>query len=110
MLLKKKIAVVVPAYNEEKMIGKVIQTMPNFVDLIIIVDDVSQDKTVRVALDASRKSKKKVEIIRHQINRGVGAAIVTGYRRALELKIETVAVMAGDAQMDPKELKGLVMP
>ncbi|CAK8716407.1 hypothetical protein GKODMF_08015 [Candidatus Electrothrix gigas] len=46
MYLEKKIAVVIPAYNEEKLIGKVVETLPDYVDLIVIVDDRSQDQTV----------------------------------------------------------------
>lgn len=110
MLYTKKIAVVVPAHNEEKMIGKVIQTMPNFVDLIIIVDDASSDKTVEHSHEASKKYKKKIELISNKQNCGVGGAIVIGYRVALKKKMDCTAVMAGDAQMDPNELASIVKP
>ena len=110
MIKKKKICVVVPAYNEEKMIDKVIQTMPTFVDLMIIVDDASIDKTLMTAREASQKCKKKIEIIKFKENQGVGVAIVNGYKRALELKMDIIVVMAGDAQMNASELKGFAMP
>lgn len=110
MFEKQKIAVVIPAYNEEKMISGVIKTIPDFVDLIIIVDDNSQDKTVQIVQKAARNLKKKIEIIKHKENQGVGAAIVNGYKRVLILKMDAVAVMAGDGQMDPTELKDLVLP
>ncbi len=110
MVHKKKICVVVPAFNEEKLIGRVIETIPGFVDLTIIIDDKSTDKTIAKALAAASKSKNKVEIIEHSKNQGVGAAIVTGYKRALELKMDVTAVMAGDAQMAPGELKEIVTP
>jgi len=48
MLNNKTVAVVVPAYNEEKQIGQVIETMPDFVDRIIVVNDCSTDKTEEV--------------------------------------------------------------
>ncbi|MEI6040072.1 MAG: glycosyltransferase family 2 protein [Candidatus Berkelbacteria bacterium] len=110
MLLRKKIAVVVPAHNEEKLIGKVIQTMPNFVDLIIIVDDASTDQTAKKVREAAKKFNKKVELIINRKNFGVGGAIVIGYEFALKKKIDCTAVMAGDAQMDPTELKDICLP
>jgi glycosyltransferase involved in cell wall biosynthesis len=110
MLNKKTISVVVPAYNEEQMIGKVIQTMPKFVDLIIVVDDASSDRTAKKTLEAAKKFKRKVELIKHKVNCGVGGAIVTGYKCALEKKINCTAVMAGDAQMAPEELESIVRP
>jgi len=110
MIKKKKIAIVVPAYNEEKLIEHVIKTMPSFVDLTIVVDDKSRDRTVAKALASAAESKKKLKIISHNINQGVGAAIVSGYRQALALKYDVVVVMAGDAQMDPGELKDIIKP
>lgn len=110
MYKNKSVSVVIPAYNEEKLIGKVIQTMPAFVDLIIIVDDRSKDKTVKNAKEAAKKFGRKIDLIIHEKNMGVGASIVTGYLRAVKLKIDIAGVMAGDAQMDPLELKELVKP
>jgi len=110
MLNHKKIAVVVPAHNEAKMIGKVLETMPNFVDLIIVVDDASSDKTSLKAEEAGKRYHKKINILRLTQNQGVGRAIVEGYHKALKLKMDVVAVMAGDAQMDPAELKDLCLP
>lgn len=110
MLNKRKIAVVVPAHNEEKMIGRVIGTMPNFVDLVIIIDDASSDKTLTKAQEAGRQFHQKINLIKFTQNQGVGRAIIEGYKKALALKMSIVAVMAGDAQMDPRELKDLMMP
>ncbi len=103
----KRIAVVVPAHNEETQIAKVIETMPDWVDHIVVVDDVSTDKTCEVVEGLSTE---RVELVRHESNKGVGAAITTGYYRALEAGADAIAVMAGDGQMPPDELAGLVDP
>ena len=110
MYREKKIAVVVPAYNEELLIGKVITTMPEFVDKIIIVDDQSTDRTVEVVKEYGQTMPEKLILIRHEENGGVGKSITTGYKRALTEKMDIVAVMAGDAQMDPQELPKILDP
>ncbi len=112
MLDQKRIGVVIPAFNEEQLIGRVIETMPEFVDRLYVVDDCSKDGTcqmVRSYLDQSGTSE-RLELIQHDVNQGVGAAIVSGYRKAVADGIDVVAVMAGDAQMDPTELERVVGP
>ena len=104
----RSIGVVVPAYNEELLINKVIQTMPDYVDRIYVIDDCSTDRTFDVASDYLRDS--RLKLIHHQNNKGVGAAIATGYRQALKDDINIVAVMAGDHQMDPLQLPRLLDP
>lgn len=100
-----RVAVVVPAFNEERAIGPTIDGMPMLVDDIIVVDDASTDETrARAALRSG------VHVIRHAQNRGVGAAIITGYRRALTLGADVAVVMAGDGQMDPDDLPALLAP
>lgn len=101
------VAVVVPARNEMHWIGEVIHTMPDWVDHIIVVDDASTDKTASIA---SATGDPRVHITRHPVRRGVGGAIITGYRRAAALDAAVVAVMAGDAQMDPTDLLNVVRP
>jgi glycosyltransferase involved in cell wall biosynthesis len=107
MLEGKRVAVVVPAHDEEKLIGDTIRSIPDFVDRVIVVDDKSKDGTVAAvrALNYQR-----VEVLEHERNLGVGAAILTGYRRAIEERIDVTAVMAADAQMDPGDLETLVAP
>lgn len=100
-----RIAAVVPAYKEEKMITKVIDTMPDFVDHIVIVDDCSPDAT-SAAVAASADP--RVTLIRHEVNQGVGGAIITAHRAALELGADVNVVMAGDAQMNPDYLPALL--
>lgn len=109
MYREHRIAVVVPAYNEELLIGPTLDTMPGCVDRVYVVDDCSTDDTSgRVAERAAKDS--RVVSIRHEENRGVGAAIVTGYAAALADGMEIVAVMAGDNQMDPAFLPKLLDP
>src|SRR5438046_7365878 len=107
MLEGKRVAVVVPAHDEEKLIGATLGGIPGFVDRILVVDDGSDDGT---AERARAFGDPRVEVIVHERNRGVGAAIVTGYRRALEEELDVVCVMAGDNQMDPDDLATLVRP
>jgi glycosyltransferase involved in cell wall biosynthesis len=98
------VAVVVPAYNEEALVGSTVEGIPSFVDSIIVVDDGSKDDTVTRAQSAD----KRVEVISHEKNQGVGSAIVTGYKRAIALGVDVTAVMAADGQMDPDDLEMLV--
>ena len=104
-----RIAVVVPAFNEAAAIGGVIDQVPQFVDDVVVVDDASTDATTARATAAGAR-RGGVEVITHDGNRGVGAAIVTGYRRALARGADAIAVMAGDGQMDPADLPALLDP
>ncbi len=106
----KTVGVVVPCHNEEHLIGKVIETMPGFVDRIFVVDDVSTDGTVEVVAGYVAKDPERIRLIEHERNGGVGRAIVTGYQAAREERIDLTAVMAGDAQMDPEDLPALLDP
>ena len=100
----KKVAVVVPAFNEEGLVASTVSTIPAFVDKIYVVDDGSTDATVERAEGADER----VEVIRHEKNEGVGAAIVTGYRRSAADEYDVTCVMAADGQMDPDDLEMLV--
>jgi glycosyltransferase involved in cell wall biosynthesis len=100
----KRVAVVVPAYDEEALIAGTLAAIPDFVDRIYVVDDASTDATG----DRARESgDSRIELIRHERNQGVGAAIVTGYRSALGEGMDVTAVMAADGQMDPSDLEAL---
>jgi len=107
-----RIAVVIPAFNERRKIADTVATVPDFVDHILVIDDASRDDTARQAELAAlgRGEPAGVEVIRHAANRGVGGAITTGYRRALALGADVAAVMAGDGQMDPRDLPALLDP
>ncbi len=103
----KRVAVVVPAFDEEKLVGETIRGIPELVDRILVVDDASRDGTT-AAVEAVGDP--RVQLLRHERNLGVGAAIATGYARALEEGVDVTCVMAADNQMDPAELPGLVAP
>jgi len=130
MYKRNRIAVVVPAYNEEGFVGEVIETVPSFVDRIYPVDDCSGDGTwLEIKQTAMRMNRIEPEAIRgrheamtdggatptvvpmrHDENRGVGGAIKTGYREAMSDDVDVVAVMNGDGQMDPAVLDRILDP
>ena len=107
---EKQIGVVVPAYNEEKLIGRVIETMPDFVDRIIVVDDCSHDNTVGAVRCFNSQLGARLILIQHPVNQGVGAAIASGYKWCRDHEIDVAVVMAGDAQMDPADLPAILDP
>jgi glycosyltransferase involved in cell wall biosynthesis len=105
----KRVAVVVPAHNEEALLAPTLAGIPEFVDRVYVVDDASSD-TTRERADAAAAVDPRIAVLVHERNQGVGAAIITGYRRALEERIEVTCVMAADNQMDPDDLAALVTP
>ena len=110
MYKNKKIAVVIPAHNEENLIDRVITTMPDYVDKMVIVDDASSDKTHQIAQEYQKKDPQRIIIIRHEKKTGVGGAIADGYEWCRDHDVDLAAVMAGDAQMDPNDLENLLNP
>ncbi|MBN1293443.1 MAG: glycosyltransferase family 2 protein [Candidatus Latescibacteria bacterium] len=109
MYKEKKICVVVPAYNEEKLIAKTVNTIPDFVDYILVVDDGSKDKTSEI-VKSLIKSDKRILLKKHERNSGVGAALSTGYIWSRDNDIDITVVMNGDNQMDPGDLTNLIDP
>jgi dolichol-phosphate mannosyltransferase len=101
------VAVVLPSHNEAAHVAQVIASVPPWVDAIIVVDDASSDGTAAAALSCGDS---RVTVISHDTNTGVGGAMVTGYRLALERRFDIVAKMDSDGQMLGDELKSLVQP
>ncbi len=109
MYKNKSVAVIVTAHNEEKLILKVLETLPHWVDKVFVVDDCSEDKTVEI-VENYMNADRRVALIRHEKNLGVGGSIQSGYRVCLENKMDISVVMNGDAQMDPNDLAPIVDP
>jgi len=99
--------VVVPAYREARLLPRMLRRVPAFVDRIVVVDDASDDGTAEAARGVPDP---RIDVLRHAENRGVGAAIVTGYRHAFGSGASVAAVMAGDDQMHPDDLEALIAP
>lgn len=100
---------VVPAYKEEVLIESTLNSIPDFVDRVYAVDDASPDRT-GVLIDSYVRKDPRIIAIHHSHNKGVGGAIISGYKQALEDGMNIVAVMAGDNQMDPGFLPELLDP
>ncbi len=107
MFQQANVAVIVPCFNESQLVGRALGRLPAWVDTVIAVDDASRDSTAQAIL-AVRDP--RITLVQHASNQGVGAAIRTGYRVALERHADVLTVMAGDDQMDPVDLPRLVMP
>ena len=104
-----KVGISIPAYNEETQIGKVIETMPDFVDLMVVVNDNSSDRTGEIAQQYVLTNP-KVILVNNHVNLGVGGAACNGYKKSVEMGMDVVAVMAGDAQMHPDDLPNVLDP
>jgi glycosyltransferase involved in cell wall biosynthesis len=101
------IGVVIPSHNEENHIKDTIETLPDFIDKIYVVDDGSTDKTAEVV---KMLTDERVHLFQHEVNRGPGAAVVTGYEAALNDEMDVIVKMDGDNQMDPEQLPNLLDP
>ena len=103
------IAAVIPCYRVEREIQSVLGTIPSYIDHIIVVDDASPDSTAEL-VTASAQEDRRILLIRHAKNQGVGGAMITGYRKALELRAQIVVKIDGDGQMDMEHLPRLLQP
>jgi glycosyltransferase involved in cell wall biosynthesis len=98
-----KVWIVMPAYNEEKSIGKVLDALrAEGWSNVIVANDGSKDKTAEVA------SKKGATVVTHQKNMGLGAALRTGLQKAREIGADYAVTFDSDGQHDPKAVKGMV--
>ena len=104
-----KICVIVTAFNEEILIARTINTIPEYVDRIVVVDDCSTDNTQNI-VEQIKKRNSRVHYIRHDKNNGVGAAITTGFLWSKENNTDITVIMNGDSQMDPVDLPDLLNP
>jgi len=103
------ITVVIPCYNVSRHIESVIKNLPQEVDWIIAVNDVSKDDTGNVLVKL-KENYKKLIVIDHTTNQGVGGAMITGYKRSLELDSDITIKIDGDDQMDSSNIPMLIKP
>ena len=106
---KYKIAAVVPSYHVAGEIANVLRGLPAYIRHIIVVDDASPDSTSEIVADLAKRDR-RIVLIRHDHNQGVGGAMVTGFRKALELGAQIVVKVDGDGQMDAGHLPELLLP
>ncbi len=109
MFLDKTVGIVVPAYNEERLIGRTLSTMPDYVDRIFVINDGSRDRTKELILERA-KIDPRVVLIDHPQNKGLGQSLIDGYVEARNFNCDLVSVMAGDAQMSPTDLALVLEP
>ena len=95
MFKELRVAAVLPAFNEESFIAWAVRSVPlDVFDDVIVVDDASTDRTRERAEEAG------ATVVRHAVNQGVGAALVTGFRAAVERGNDVAVVIPGDGQAD----------
>lgn len=100
----KRVCIIIPAYNEELTIGKVIATVPSYVDRIIVIDDGSVDSTAKVARDAG------ATVISHPGNKGLGIAFKSGIQAAINSQCEIIANIDADGQFNPEDIEKIIKP
>lgn len=104
-----KIVIIIPAYRVERDIENVLRGIPDYIKHIIIVDDASPDSTPTV-ITALSNSDKRLILIQHSHNQGVGGAMISGFKKALELDAQIVVKIDGDGQMDASYIPALITP
>ena len=109
MIAEAVIFVIIPTYNAERTIEGVLTGIPEFVDQVIVIDDCSQDNTVNI-VRKFQQNDPRVSLLHHEQNQGVGGALLSGYRLALEKNATVIVKMDSDGQMDPAYLDRLISP
>ena len=109
MYRDQKIGLAIPAYNEQRLIGPTLDSVPELVDVVYVVNDCSTDDTAQVIRDRAAKDA-RIVLVDHETNRGVGQAIITGYERAAEAGCDICVVTGGDHQMPMEQIPALLDP
>jgi len=102
-----RVAVVIPAYNEELLILETLSGIPEYVDALFVVNDASRDATLRLITERQQMDA-RIIIINHETNKGLGQSLIDGYMASRESAADITAVMAGDNQMHPDDLVSLL--
>ena len=105
MFNEQTIGVVIPSYKVRKFLKKVVSNLPEYIDYIIVVDDACPEKSFQVV-----EEMEKVVFVKRRVNSGVGAAVISGYKKALELDIDIVVKIDGDGQMNNNYIPSLILP
>lgn len=109
MYRERKVALVIPAYNEERLLPQTLAAVPALLDRVFVVDDASPDRQAEV-VEAYAKQDPRVKLLRHERNQGPGGAIITGYRASLQEGFDLTVVIGGDHQMDLGQLREFLDP
>lgn len=108
MYKKLEVAVIIPCYNEERLIDQTIKKLPEFIDHIFAVNDASTDATLQV-LNKLQKASPKLHVVDLKQNQGVGGALIAGYQRAIkETESTAIGIVAGDDQFDTSFLSHML--
>jgi len=110
MYKNKKISLVIPAYNESRLIGPTLESVPKFVDKIYVVDDASTDKDQNKIILEHAKRDSRIDLIRHKTNQGCGGAVITGYLKSSKEGYDIAVVVGGDNQMPLNEMDRFLDP
>lgn len=109
MYRDRKIGLIIPAHNEERLIVPTLKNVPEYFDHIIVIEDKSTDSTKELVEEYAKKDT-RVNLILHDENRGVGAGVITGLETILKLNVEVILAVGGDNQMDLSEAKKFLDP
>jgi glycosyltransferase involved in cell wall biosynthesis len=109
MYRDRRISLVVPAYNEEKLIKPTLENVPELIDKVYVVNDASTDNMLEV-IEQIRARDGRIETINHETNLGVGQSIIDGYQKSAKEKFDIVVVIGGDFQMDLSEVADFLDP
>ena len=109
MYRDKKISLVIPAYNEEKLIEPTLKSVPDLIDQIYVIDDCSSDKQNEVVFECS-KNDPRIQLLKHETNQGPGGAVITGYLQSSKEGYDITVVVGGDNQMPLNEIQRFLNP
>ena len=102
------VAVVIPAYKVRAHILDVVTSIGSEIDMIVVVDDACPEHSGQLVRD--NITDPRVQVVVHEQNQGVGGAVMTGYRAAIDAGAEIMVKIDGDGQMDPRLVDAFVMP
>ncbi len=105
MKINKKIALLIPAYNEEKYIGQVIKNCASYSLNMVVINDGSLDQTETIVKKLLKNKKYPLILLQHERNKGKGAALDTGFKYAIKKGYQGVITLDADTQHDTKEIK-----